>query len=353
MQMTEAIGVALIGYGYVGETFHAPLIAATKGLDLRVVSSSKPQKVHTRFPEARVVETPEAAIADRAIRLVVIASPNTSHVPLATAALLAGKDLVVDKPFTITADEAKALEKLARDEKLLLSVFQNRRWDGDFLTLRALIAAGELGEINYFESHFDRFRPQIRDRWREKPGPGSGLWYDLGPHLIDQALQLFGMPETVEGSILTQRAGGQTDDYAHVVLGYDDAAGIGSQNLQVVLHGSMLVPGGWPRFLVHGSKASWIKHGLDVQEKQLISGMQPGAAGWGVDPSAGALITPDSERKVQNLRGSYELYYAAIRDALVKGGPNPVPAAQAVNVMSVLEAAIRSSKQGTRITLEG
>jgi len=351
MQMTESIGVALIGYGYVGETFHAPLIAATEGLDLRVVSSSKPNKVHLRFPDARVVDTPEAAVADSSIRLVVIASPNTSHVPLATAALLAGKDVVVDKPFTLTTDEASALEKLAEDEKLLLSVFQNRRWDGDFLTLRALIAAEELGDINYFESHFDRFRPQVRDRWREKPGAGSGLWYDLGPHLIDQALQLFGMPETVEASILTQRAGGETDDYAHVVLGYGAASGVRSQNLQVVLHGSMLVTGGWPRFCVHGSEASWIKHGLDVQEAQLIGGMRPGAAGWGVDPREGRLITPDSERMVPNLPGSYEYYYAAIRDALINGRPNPVPAYEAVDVMSVLEAAMKSADQGRRITL--
>jgi predicted dehydrogenase len=350
MQMTESIGVALIGYGYVGETFHAPLIAATKGLDLRLVSSSKPDKVHLRFPNARVVDTPEAAIADSAIRLVVIASPNTSHVPLATAALLAGKDVVVDKPFTITTDEAKALEKLAQDENLLLSVFQNRRWDGDFLTLRALIAAGELGEINYFESHFDRFRPQVRDRWREKAGPGSGLWYDLGPHLIDQALQLFGMPETVEASILTQRPGGETDDYAHVVLGYGAASGVRSQNLQVVLHGSMLVPGGWPRFCVHGSEASWVKHGLDVQEKQLIGRMQPGAAGWGVDPNDGTLFTPDSGRKVPNLHGAYEHYYAAIRDALLDGAPNPVPASEAVILMTVLEAAMKSADRGRRMT---
>jgi predicted dehydrogenase len=347
--MSEGIGVALIGYGFVGENFHAPLIASTDELKLAVVSSSKPEKVHERFPYVTVADTPEAAITDPQTDLVVIASPNTSHVPLATAALNAGKHVVVDKPFTITTEEARGLAKLATEKQRVLSVFHNRRWDADYLTLRKLIADDVLGEINFFESHIDRFRPTVRDRWREQAGPGSGLWYDLGPHMIDQALQLFGMPETVQATIFGQRPGAQTDDYAHVILGY-------SRGLQVVLHGSMLAAGGSARFLIHGSTASWSKFGIDVQEPQLISGMRPGDAGWGVDPITGTLFTGATsgrnelatESAVPNEVGSYEHYYAGIRDVILGRGPNPVPVEEAIQVMVVLEAALASAKTGQK-----
>jgi predicted dehydrogenase len=362
----ESIGVALIGYGYVGQTFHAPLISATEGLKLAVVSSTKPDQVHQRYPAAIVAATPEAAITSSNVELVVIASPNDSHAPLAAAALRAGKHVVVDKPFTLTTAEARGLEKLAGETGRLLSVFHNRRWDADFLTLRQLIQAGKLDAINYFESHIDRFRPHVRDRWRERPGPGAGLWYDLGPHLIDQATHLFGPPETVQATILTQRPGGSVDDYAHVVLGYGEAVGPGSESqpaprLQIVLHCTMLAAGGSFRYLVHGSAASWRKDGMDVQESQLLTGMKPGDAGWGVDPQLGMLYTgpaatPGTSRSaahgteaIPNLPGRYQDYYAAIRDAVLGRGPNPVQAAEAILVMAVLEAAIESSRRGARI----
>ena len=350
----KQIGVALIGYGFVGENFHAPLIDATNGLKLAVISSSNPDKVHIRFPQVTVANTPEAAIEDSAADLVVIASPNTSHVPLTTAALNAGKHVVCDKPFTITTDEARGLAELAAEKKLLLSVFHNRRWDADFLTLRKLIADKTLGNINFFESHIDRFRPQVRDRWREQAGPGSGLWYDLGPHMIDQALQLFGPPETVQATIFAQRPGAVTDDYAHVVLGY-------AQGLQVILHGSMLAAGGSVRFVVHGDVASWTKYGADVQEPQLIAGMRPGDAGWGVDPLNGTVfVGPTAGRNgaatssiLPNLTGTYERYYAGIQDAIRGHGPNPVPVEDAILVMAVLEGALESAKRGERVAFRG
>ena len=250
-------------------------------------------------------------------------------------------------------DEARGLAKLAVEKDRLLSVFHNRRWDADYLTLRKLIADDTLGAINYFESHIDRFRPTVRDRWREQAGPGSGMWYDLGPHMIDQALQLFGAPETVQATILAQRPGAVTDDYGHVVLGYKDG-------LQVVLHGSMLAPGGSLRFLVHGNKASWRKYGQDMQEPQLISGMRPGNAGWAVDPVDGALFVgptsgrnePATEQPLPNLVGAYENYYAGIRDAILGHGPNPVPVDEAILVMAVLEAAIESAKTGERLVFK-
>ena len=358
---TAPIRIALIGYGYVGETFHAPLIAATDGLDLAVISSSKPDKVHTRYPAARVTGTPEEAITDSAVDLVVIASPNTSHVPLCTLALKAGKHLVCDKPFTITTQQARDLEKLAAEKKLVLSVFHDRRWDGDFLTLKQLIADDVLGPVNYFESHFDRYRPSVRARWREGAGEGAGLWYDLGPHLLDQAMVLFGPPETIQASIQTQRAGGLSDDYAHIVLGYGAASGNKATALQVTLHASLLASGGSSRFLVHGNKASWLKRGLDQQEAQLLRGMKPGDAGWGIDPEDGLLFrgaasnvpgtaaTSNAPEKVPNQLGCYEAYYAGVRDAIRGIGPNPVPAADAVLVMAALEAAIESNRSGCRV----
>ena len=358
---TAPIRVALIGYGYVGETFHAPLITATEGLDLAVLSSSKPDKVHARYPDTRVTATPEEAITDAAVDLVVVASPNTSHVPLCTLALEAGRHVVCDKPFTITTQQARELETLAADKGLVLSVFHDRRWDGDFLTLKQLIADGTLGPVNYYESHFDRYRPTVRPRWREGADEGAGLWYDLGPHLLDQALVLFGPPETVQASIQTQREGGLSDDYAHVVLGYGAASGNRATALQVTLHASLLASGGSSRFLVHGNKASWLKRGLDQQEAQLLRGMKPGDPGWGIDPEDGLLFngaasnvpgtaaTGSAPEKVSNQLGCYEKYYAGVRDAIRGSGPNPVPAGEAILVMAALEAAIESARTGCRV----
>ena len=334
--------------------FTLPLIDATDGLKLAVISSSNPEKVHVRFPKVKVASTPEAAIEDDSVDLVVIASPNTSHVPLTTAALNAGKHVVCDKPFTITTEEARGLAKLATEKDRLLSVFHNRRWDADYLTLRKLIADKTLGTVSFFESHIDRFRPIVRDRWREQAGPGSGLWYDLGPHMVDQALQLFGLPETVQATILAQRPGAVTDDYAHVALGY-------THGLQVIVHGSMLAAGGSVRFVVHGDKASWTKYGADVQEPQLISGMRPGDPGWAIDPLSGALSVGATsgrnevatERILPNVTGAYEHYYAGIRDAILGLGPNPVPVEEAIHVMAVLEAAIESAKTGDRVAFRG
>ena len=197
--------VGLVGYGYAGKTFHAPLIAAVPALALTAVSSSSAAKVQADWPDVAVHDTPAELMRRTDLDLVVIASPNDTHHPLARAALQAGLHVVVDKPFTVTLAQARELAMLARERGRLLSVFHNRRWDGDFLTVRALLASGELGRITQFESHFDRFRPQVRQRWREDATRGGGLLYDLGPHLIDQAFALFGAPETVTAFVRTRR----------------------------------------------------------------------------------------------------------------------------------------------------
>lgn len=331
--MTTPLNVALVGYGYVGKVFHAPLLTHTEGLHLHTVVSGDAGKVHADLPHVRVLADAEAAFADDAIDLVVVAAPNAVHAPLALAALQAGRHVVVDKPFTTTVDEARRVVEAAARGNRLLSVFQNRRWDGDFLTLRKLIEEGTLGELVELHSHFDRFRPQVPDRWRERAGPGAGLWFDLGPHLVDQALQLFGTPQSVQADIAIQREGALVDDYFHVVLRYP--------RLRVVLHAGTLVSADNPRFSAHGTRGSFVKHGLDTQEAMLKQGIAPGAPGWGTDPRPGTLtrIEGDATRstKVDTVAGDYRAFYSGMRDAILGHGPPPVTPPQALEVMRILE----------------
>jgi predicted dehydrogenase len=338
---------ALIGYGYAGRTFHAPLLAHTPGLRLAAIVSSQAEAVAHDWPGVTCLADTAPLLADPHIPLVVIATPNHSHYPLARQALLAGKHVVVDKPFTTTVAEALELEALAQQQNRVLSVFHNRRWDADFLTLQHLIQQGTLGRISQFESHFDRFRPQVRERWREQAGVGSGLWFDLGPHLIDQALQLFGRPLTVQADLALQRDAAQTCDYFHVVLGYGQ--------LRVILHGSCLVSGGTPRFSVHGTQASYTSFGLDPQEAALKQGAMPGTDGWGIDPCPGTLFTQRDDVEhastVPNLAGDYRQYYQALGQCISAGGPNPVSAHQAIAVMTIIEQAQHSADQGRVIHL--
>lgn len=341
--MAAPIDVALVGYGFAGQTFHAPLIEAARGLHLHTVVSGRPEAVHADRPDVRVVPDLEAALADPAIGLVVIASPNASHAPLATQALEAGRAVVVDKPFTVTLDEARALVDLAGARGQLLSVFHNRRRDSDFLTLQQLIADDALGRIRRLESRFDRFRPEVRDRWREGDAPGAGLWFDLGPHLIDQALVLFGRPQAVQADLAVLRPGGRAIDHAHVVLRYPD--------LRVILHADMVSPAHDLRFLVQGAKAGWIKSGLDVQEDQLKAGLRPGDAGWGVDPRPGERIEGEDHSPTFGPPGDYVGYYEAVAAALTGAGPNPVPPGEALAVMEVLEAAILSDRERREVIL--
>lgn len=343
----DPLRVALIGYGFAGRTFHAPLIRSTAGLSLGVVVSRDASKVVPDMPGVPVLATPEAAFAQADVDLVVLATPNASHAPLAIAALEAGKHVVVDKPFTVTLAEAKSVVMCAAKRDRLVSVFQNRRWDGDFLALRALVAEGVLGEVVHFESRFDRYRPEVRSRWREQVGPGSGLWLDLGPHLVDQALQLFGSPRGVLASLASQRAGAVTDDWAHVLLDYG--------RLRVILNATLLAAGGSPRMIVNGTKGSWVKYGLDVQESQLLEGLRPGDPRWGADPIAGRLYVGGNPTPVDRPvpRGDYGQYYARVRDAIRGTGANPVPPSDAIAVMTVLEATLTSAREDRVVLLGG
>jgi predicted dehydrogenase len=337
--MTTPLQVALVGYGFVGKTFHAPLIASVPGLALHSVVSSNPDAVHADFPAARVSPTLDDILADPAVDAIVIATPNVLHAPQAHAALDAGKHVIVDKPFTVTVAEAEAVIAHAERAGRVLSVFQNRRYDADFRTLRGLLAESALGDVSLFESHFDRFRLEVRDRWRERPGPGTGLWYDLGPHLIDQALQLFGAPIGITADIASQRPGGVTDDYFHATLRYD--------RLRVIVHASTMMAAHDLRYSVHGTRGSFVKQGLDTQEDALKAGRTPGDAMWGHDPRPGTLTTVLGERTSTRLvsgePGDYGLYYAAVRDAINGVAPNPVPASDALAVMRLIELGVASS----------
>ncbi|SRR5579859_703500 len=329
-----SLNVALVGYGYVGKTFHAPLIAATPGLTLHTIVSSKPDTVRADYPNTKVQADLAAALADPEIDLVVIATPNELHAPQAHQALEASKHVVVDKPFTLTVQEAESVIAHAKSANRLLSVFHNRRWDADFLTLQRLIGEGTLGKVRQFTSHYDRFRPIVRDRWRERDVPGAGTWYDLAPHLIDQALVLFGKPDSLTADIQKQRDGAKAPDYFHAVLRYPD--------VRVILHSSCLVADSRFRLAVHGTKGSLVKHGLDRQEDALKIGRIPGDAGWGEDDGAVFLTVAgegDTTRSAPLTldAGDYRRFYMGVRDAIAGTGANPVPGEQALDVMRLIE----------------
>jgi predicted dehydrogenase len=339
--MNNAVArVALIGFGFAGRVFHAPLIAATPGLALTVIGSRQGKAVSAEYPDAEVVPDPLAAIRHPDVDLVVIATPNDSHAPLADAALHAGKHVVVDKPFTITLAEARALAATAAAADRLLSVFQNRRWDSDFQGICRELAAGRVGEVVELRSEFSRYRPEVRDRWRERPGPGSGMWYDLGPHLIDQALVLFGPPVTVQADLQVQRKEGSAVDWFHVTLGYG--------RRRVILGSSMLAADSGPRFVVHGDRGSLVKRGGDPQEAQIRAGQKPGSPGWGEQSDPLIFVAGETEAvtKIATPAGNWPAYYAAMRDAIRAGGEVPVTPAQATTVMSIIEAGLQSAAQG-------
>ena len=346
MATNQPIRVGLIGFGFVSKTFHVPLLKATEGYRITAVSSSHPADVSAMIAGVDVVADPHALATHPDIDLVVIASPNETHAPLAEAAMRAGRNVVVDKPFTITVAEARHLASVASEKNVLLSVFQNRRWDSDFLTVQDAIRNDLVGRIVLYESRIDRYRPEVRERWREIPGPGAGLLYDLGPHLIDQTLLLFGIPDSVQATLATQRRGGKTDDFFQLVLRYGQ--------MVATLGAGSLVSGGSARFAVHGDRASVIKQKPDIQEDQLRAGMLPGAPDWGADPDDALLYEGASSNThvLKAVRGDQRGYYVALREALLGRAPNPVPPEQAATVMAIIEAGFRSEKEGCRVVPE-
>ncbi|GAB7182981.1 Gfo/Idh/MocA family oxidoreductase [Kitasatospora sp. Ki12] len=352
--LDRPLRVGLIGYGLAGSAFHAPLIATTPGLRLDAVVTANPERreqLRREHPDARAVDTPEQLLADPdALDLVVIASPNRTHAPLAGAALRAGLATVVDKPLAGTAAEAQELCRLAEEQGVLLSVFQNRRWDGDFLTAGRLVRGGALGRVHRFESRFERFRPKPKPGWRELADPAEvgGTLYDLGSHLVDQALTLFGPVETVYAEIDVRRDGAVVDDDAFLALTH--ASGTRSH-----LWTSAVTPLIGPRLRVLGDTAGYVKAGMDPQEADLRAGLRPdGTRPWGADEPAhyGTLGTDESAITLPTDPGDYPAFYAGIAAALTDPGtPPPVDPRDAVATLTVLEAARTSAATGTAVRL--
>jgi len=319
------IRAGLIGHGLGGRAFHEPLIRAAPRLTLAGIAT------RSSAPD------PAGLIADPAIELIVISTPNESHFPLARAALEAGKHVVIDKPFTVTLAEADELIALARDRRRVLTIFHNRRWDGDFLTVRKLLASGRLGEVMRYEAHWDRFRPAIKPGWKEEGGPGTGVLGDLGPHLIDQALLLFGAPDRVEGDVERQRTETKVDDYFAITLHYG--------RRRALLTSSLLAAAPRPRFGLYGTEGSFVKYGFDPQEPQAVAGMDPNDPAFGVeDPRWHGILTlaNGKEERVATERGRYLAFYEGVAAAILDGAPVPVDPEDARAGLAII-AAVRGA----------
>lgn len=341
------VRAGLIGFGLAGRYFHAPLIRAA-GMPIAAVATSRLDEVRAYLGDVAVLSSADELIARKDIDLVVVASPPSLHVPQATAALRAGKHVVVEKPLSATAAEASDLAQLAKQVGRKLAVFQNRRWDSDFLTLRKLLDTDRLGTINSYHARWDRFRPQVTDRWRERPEPGSGLLYDLGSHLIDQMLVLFGMPEWLYANVFSQRENSQIVDGFEMLLG----KGL----LRITLGVSLLTSDGGYRYRVNGSRGSFLKAGLDQQENQLRAGMEPNEAFFGTEPTEqwGTLVFGEGGPReiVTPETGRWTMFYEGMRRAIEQDGPVPVPADEVHDTIRIIEAALTSSAMGCRIDLQ-
>jgi predicted dehydrogenase len=349
MQSTP-LRVGLIGFGYASQTFHAPLLRTTPGLRITAVSSRDAARVHAALgPDIAVLDDAHALATRADIDLVVIASPNATHAGLAHAALAAGKHVVVDKPFTLDAAAAERLAQMAAPGQVL-SVFHNRRWDSSTLAAGRMLASGRLGPVRHAALHFDRFRPQPRDRWREDGSAGGGIWLDLGSHLIDEALSYFGTPLAIHADIHAMRPGARADDGFLARLRYADG-------LRVGLGASMLAGQARPRVALHGLRGSYVKQGLDQQENDLKAGLLPqDGVRWGRDAEDGvAVLELDGEMRTQAVSspdGDYPAYYRQLRDAILGKGDNPVTPGQAVLVMRLLDAGRRSSEERREVLLD-
>lgn len=342
--MKEAINVAVVGFGMAGQVFHAPVIASVPGLNLAAIVERHGNRAAEMFPQARTVRSMEQLLEDPAIEVVVVATPNASHLELAKQALQAGRHVVVDKPVTVTSHDTKELIAVAQSCGRMLSVFQNRRWDGASLTVAKLLAAGALGDVVAYEATFDRFRPERRpNAWREKDCPGSGVLYDLGSHLIDGALALFGVPQAITAAVGCERPGSRVDDSFDISLDYS--------RLRARLKASMLVAEPGPSMAVHGTLGSYVKYGSDPQEAALNRGERPGTPGWGEEAEEhwGILCVLENgqmvRRRVPTEPGAYTRFYENVRDAIRGEVPLAVTPVQGYRVIRAIELAMLSARE--------
>jgi scyllo-inositol 2-dehydrogenase (NADP+) len=363
--MTNSIQTGLIGFGFGGRIFHAPFVHATPGLELAAIVQRRGDTAAADYPACRILRSVDDLLADDSIRLAIVCTPNASHFEVARQCLLAGKDVVVDKPLTATAAQAQELVELAASRKLKLFAFHNRRWDGDFLTVKQVLASGELGRLVTFEGRWDRHRPVPRaNTWKETADEGTGMLLDLGPHLVDQALALFGRPSAVTGEVSSNRDNSAVDDAFFLTLHYNDGP---HRGLKARLSATMVAADPAPRFLLHGTHGSFRKYGLDAQEAALIGGARPpqpdtaNAPLWHANPEAewGTLTSAAnnreplqlSTRRIPTLPGDYREFYAAVRDALLGKESQAVTGQDGLRTMRILELARESSIAGCTLTV--
>lgn len=340
--MQRTIRAGLVGFGHGGTIFHAPFLQSVDGLELAAILQRQGDSAARAYPGVIVARSMEELLALPNLDLIVISTPPSTHFELAVQALEAGKHVVLDKPFVATSDEARQLIELARARKRILSVYQNCRWDGDFQTVQQILASKELGRLVTFESRYDRYRPGPRTKpWQEKTLPGNGVLHDLGAHLVDQALVLFGTPEAIVADVRLERDAAVVNDAFSVYLYYP--------RLRVLLSSTMLARTAGPRFVAHGTLGSFVKYGLDPQERALQGGARLGGPHWGEDPQAnwGTLATTRDgqavERRPPTLPGDYRKYYENVRDAIWRLAPLAVTAQQGWRTIRLLELALESS----------
>jgi scyllo-inositol 2-dehydrogenase (NADP+) len=347
------VRVGLIGFGLAGQAFHAPVIRGVPGMELACILQRKGTLAREKYPDVRVARTLEELLAEGEIQLCVIATPNDSHFELARACLIAGRHVVVDKPVAPTLTEAEELVKVAAERERLMTVYQDRRWDGDFKTVKKIIQSGKLGSIVEYECRYDRFRLEPKaNAWRERADqPGAGVLFDLGPHVLDQALALFGEPKAITASAYCQRESSQVDDSFDVCMEYVGLRAMGRARIIAYAPG--------PHFLIHGTRGSFVKYGMDPQEARLRAGNCPKGmdwgADWGMDPEAlwGTLtLMGEPGAKVKTERGDYREFYANVRDAIEKKSALEVTPQQALRTMRAVMLAHKSSRERRTVSWE-
>ncbi|MDR1344253.1 MAG: Gfo/Idh/MocA family oxidoreductase [Tannerellaceae bacterium] len=347
----KPIQTGLASYGMSGSVFHAPFLDMHPMFELRTIVERTKDNARLRYPYVQTVRSYGEMLEDPCIRLVVVNTPDVTHYEFARNALIAGKHVIVEKPFVFTVAEGKALIALANDKGLMLAVYQNRRWDGDFLTIRQLLQSGMLGRVVEFHSSYQRYRNYVQPgTWKEKADQRVGLTYNLGSHMIDQAVALFGIPQSVYADIGKLRENSEVDDFYHIQLIY--------QNLKVSLRASYLVREETPRYYIHGTKGSYLKYGIDPQEEMLKAGISPGIADWGVEKETdwGILNTEINglhfRGKIETSRGNYASFYDTIYQALRDGTPPPTSATAVLPVIHIIEAAFQSSEERKAVNIQ-
>ncbi|WP_234735270.1 oxidoreductase [Tellurirhabdus bombi] len=338
--MAQTIKVGLIGFGLSGRYFHAPFLSTNPNFTLVKVVERTRNEAQLFDPSIITVRSHEELFSDPEIDLVIVGSPNDTHFSYAKAALEAGKHVLIEKPFANTSEEARQLLDLAKEKGLVAIPYQNRRYDADFLTIEHILAEQTLGDVVEYEAHFDRYRPEILNSWKEKDPDGGGNLLNLGPHLIDQAVALFGIPEAVFGDVRVIRQGGILDDYFDIKLFYADK--------RVILKSSMLAPDNSLRYIIHGTKGSFIKHGLDIQEETQRKNILPNTPDWGIEPESqyGTLTTADGQQTITSQAGNYHRFYDNLAKAIRGEQAQEVQPEQAIAVIRIMELALESTQSG-------